>query len=204
MWLLKRVAKLLLSPWVRSRGPRGSIYLTFDDGPVPAHTRVVLDALRRYDAKATFFMIGEEMERYPDIVAEVRTQGHVIGFHSYHHRQLLEQTGAEMLDDLRQTAGVAQRLGLAFTLYRPPYGEMSLRRVLWCALRGVRIMMWSLESRDSFVATTEELLQQLAPGRVRDGDIILLHDDTAVTVTALPTILDRLQRGGFRFGVLEK
>lgn len=204
MSLPKRVAKYLLSPWIRSRGPRACIYLTFDDGPDAMHTRAILDVLRRYGVKATFFMIGEEMERHPDIVAEVRAQGHVIGFHSYRHRHLSEHAGTELLDDLRQTAAVAQRFGLGFKLYRPPYGELSLRRLLWCALRGVRIVMWSLESRDSFVATAGELTQQLAPGRVRGGDIILLHDDTAVTVTALPAVIEGLQREGFRFGALAK
>jgi len=201
---LKTVAKLILSPWVRARGPRGGIYLTFDDGPHPAHTRAVLDALRRHDAKATFFMIGEEMERYPAIVAEAVAQGHAIGFHSYRHQHLAELTATEMLSDLRQVSSVAQRVGLAFTLYRPPYGEMSFRRVLWCMTHGVRTIMWSLESRDSFVANADELIEQLSPERVHDGDIILLHDDTALTVSALPTVLERLRRGGFHFGILSK
>lgn len=204
MSLPKRLAKFLLSPWIRSRGPRGCVYLTFDDGPDATHTRAVLDALRRYHVKATFFMVGEEMERRPDIVAEVRAQGHVIGFHSYSHRHLSDHSGTEALDDLRQTAAVAQRFGLEFKLYRPPYGELSWRRVLWCAWHGVRIVMWSLDSRDSFVATAGELTQQLAPGRVRDGDIVLLHDDTAVTVTALPGVIEGLQHEGLRFGVLAK
>jgi peptidoglycan-N-acetylglucosamine deacetylase len=204
MSLPKRIAKFLLTPWIRSRGPRGGIYLTFDDGPNVTHTRAMLAVLRRYNVKATFFMVGEEMERHPDIVEEVRAQGHAIGFHSYRHRHVSEHTGTELLDDLHQTAAVAQRFGIDFKLYRPPYGELSWRRVLWCVRHGVRIVMWSLESRDSFIATPEELIQQLAPGRVRDGDIILLHDDTAVTVTALPAAIEGLQIEGFRFGVLTR
>ena len=204
MLSLKRIAKSLISPWVRTRGPRGCIYLTFDDGPDSTHTRAVLSALRRHDAKATFFMIGEQMNRHPDIVAEVVAQGHAVGFHAYRHRHLAGQTMTDVLEDLRALSGVAQRLGLAFSLYRPPYGEMSLLRLLWCIAHGVRTMMWSLESRDSFTDSTDELTEQLSPQRVRDGDIILLHDDTAVTVAALPSILERLRSGGFQFGVLSK
>lgn len=200
---LKGVVKRMLSPWILSCGSASGIHLTFDDGPHPEYTRPILDALQRHNAKATFFMVGLEMERYPDLVGEVLARGHAIGFHSYAHRHPKELSMDQSVADLRRSRDVAKRFGLRFRYYRPPYGELSFAEILWCAWNGVRIVLWSRESRDSFVARPEDLVMWIDGLTTRDGDILLFHDDTSVTAAALPAVLERLSARGVQLLALE-
>jgi peptidoglycan-N-acetylglucosamine deacetylase len=199
---IKRIGKLLLLPVVRERGPGVGAYLTFDDGPHVDHTRPILAALDQAGVKATFFMIGEEMERYPELVTEVKSRGHAIGLHSYAHRHPGQLRMSELMADLRRAADVASRFGIPFHFYRPPYGELSIFQILWCAWHRVRIVLWSQESRDSFAGSADEVIVAVEAMRVKDGDILLFHDDTPVTVAALPAVLQRLIGAGVRFAVL--
>jgi peptidoglycan-N-acetylglucosamine deacetylase len=201
--LLKSVVRRMLNPLILTRGSANGIHLTFDDGPHPDHTRPILEALQRQNAKATFFMIGSEMERYPDLVGEVLARGHTIGFHSYAHRHPKDLSVDQSVADLRQSRDVAKRFGLRFRYYRPPYGELSFAQILWCAWNGVRVVLWSRESRDSFVIQPEELVMWIDGLRTRDGDILLFHDDTSVTAVALPVVLERLSARGVQFLALE-
>lgn len=188
-WLLSRVAL--------TRGPRNALYLTFDDGPDPRFTRAILDVLDRFGIKATFFMIGKAMAAHADIAAEVARRGHVIGAHSYAHRNLRNMSRAEIDADIAQLDTLGR-----MRLYRPPYGGLSLTGVRALRAAGKRIVMWSRESRDSFATTSAEVVANLAPARMQPGDIILMHDDTELTLQALPTVLQNLTAAGFRFASL--
>lgn len=198
----KTLLKGLLSPLMTIRGPRGSVYLTFDDGPVPQYTPQILEVLEAHAVKATFFMVGALIETHPDLAAQVVAKGHTAGYHSYQHRHVRDLSIRETVRDLETIRNVPGWRGAPMTLYRPPYGELSVVRLLWCLANGIRIAMWSLESGDSAVLTADELVSRFSPASVRDGDVILFHDDAKVTLEALPRILQSLRDAGFSFAAL--
>lgn len=199
---IKRAIKWLISPPLVERGAGPGVYLTFDDGPHPEHTPRILDTLKSRNAKATFFMIGSEMERYPNLVADVLAQGHTIGLHSYRHAHPRSLSVVEAVQDIRRSMDLARRFGFELRYYRPPYGELLVVQVLLCAWKGIGVVLWSKESRDSFITRQDDLLARFRDLRVVDGDILLLHDDSAVTADALPSLLEMLGVDGTRFMAL--
>lgn len=192
--LLKKIAWLLLHPVVRHRGPRERVYLTFDDGPHPQLTPRLLDALSRAGVQATFFMTGDLMQRHRELVQRVQQHGHTIGLHGSDHSHVGQLSVREQLHDLREMAQTARHFGLPFRFYRPPYGELSVVRILWCWLHRVRIVMWTVDSRDSHAASAQALQDQCAHWVIRGGDVVLFHDDTEATVDSMPALLDRFKR----------
>lgn len=192
--LVKQVVWRLLRPVVRHRGPAGHVYLTFDDGPHPQLTPRLLDLLQQARVQATFFMTGDLMQRHPELVRRVRELGHTIGLHGSQHQHVHDLSLLGQWRDLRAMARTAQGFGLPFRFYRPPYGELSVTRILWCWLHRVRIVMWTLDSGDSFAAGPEDLQAQSAQWVVRAGEVVLFHDDTAATVDSMPALLDRFKR----------
>ena len=194
--------KWLLSPLVMTRGPRGRIYLTFDDGPTPDSTQYILDVLDAYEAKATFFMVGTLMDRHPAVAADVLSRGHTVGYHSYKHLHAGQYSIRGSIADLET---IWSRPGWprgALRLYRPPYGELTSVRVLWCLAHGIKVAMWSLDSLDSITQSADALAQRLSADTVRDGEVILFHDDSKITAEALPQILLNLRNAGFTFAAL--
>lgn len=194
----------LLRPVLIAKGRRGAVYITFDDGPHPDYTPAILAALAAHNAKATFFLIGSEIEKYPALVQRIVAEGHAVGYHSYSHRRLSEMTRTEVMADIArmdalQTPGAA---GKGITLFRPPFGTLTLGGLLWYFVRRKKIVMWSLDSRDAFAADPPAILAKVNGDTVKDGDIILFHDDTAVTVAALPQVLSALAQKHFRFAAL--
>lgn len=194
----KKIIKRIISPPLVERAARRGVYLTFDDGPHPKYTPRILDALMSCNARATFFMIGSEMERYPDIVASVLAQGHTVGLHSCRHRHLRQLSVVEVVRDFRCSIALARRFGFELRYYRPPYGELSILYILMCAWKGIGIVLWSKDSRDSFITGTEDLLDRLDTLGVEEGDILLFHDDTEVTADALPTYIGQLSSYGIQ------
>ena len=192
--LVKQGIWRLLRPVVQHRGPADHVYLTFDDGPHPQHTPRLLDLLQQARVRATFFMTGDMMLRHPELVQRVRDLGHTIGLHGSQHQHLSELSLRGQWRDLRAMARTAQGFGLPFRFYRPPYGELSVTRILWCWLHRVRIVMWTLDSGDSFAADSQALQEQSAQWVVGAGEVVLFHDDTAATVDSMPALLDRFKR----------
>ena len=198
----KGLLKLLLSPLITTRGPRGHVYLTFDDGPVRDYTPQILDVLDAHSVKATFFMVGVLIQRHPEIAAQVASKGHTVGYHSFLHRHARDLSLVEMIRDLKTIRNIPGWTGGRIGHYRPPYGELTLVRLLWCLANRTNVAMWSLESGDSITRTPDELVLRLSPDSVRDGDVILFHDDSKVTLEALPRILKNLGDAGFSFAAL--
>ena len=199
---VEAVAIRLLWPLVLTRGPRGSVYLTFDDGPHSECTPLILDVLDSHRVKATFFMIGSLIDKHRALAAEVVARGHTVGYHSYQHVHRGAHTIGSAIRDLETIRRFPGLLRTSIRHYRPPYGELSIIRILWCLVHGVRVAMWSLDSQDSTINRADELAQRVSPETVRDGDVILFHDDTRVTVEALPLILKNLKSAEFSFAAL--
>ncbi len=192
--LLKQAIWRLLRPVVQHRGPADHVYLTFDDGPHPQHTPRLLDQLQQAHVRATFFMTGDMMLRHPELVHRVREQGHTIGLHGSQHQHVSDLSLRGQWRDLRAMARTAQGFGLPFRFYRPPYGELSVTRIVWCWLNRVRIVMWTLDSGDSFAASSQALQEQSALWDIRAGEVVLFHDDTAATVDSMPALLAQFKR----------
>lgn len=199
--LFRRTLHPLLQPIIRFRGDRRAVYLTFDDGPHPERTPMALAGLARAGAVATFFMNGEEAERHPDLARRVAAAGHAIGYHSHTHPHMRQLSAARQREELRDIARLERLLDRPVRLYRPPYGELTLAQLGWCLARRVRVVMWSLESGDSFAENAGEWARRTSAA-LRGGDIVLLHDDTAVAIDGLPLILEQVRSAGLAFGRL--
>jgi len=180
------------------------VALTFDDGPHPDFTPAILDALEMYQVKATFFMIGERMQKYPQIVERVVADGHAIGNHTYDHPHDLESLASpeviRELDDCEQI--IEQMTGRRTHLFRPPRGLLNGTILTIAKEEGYQTILWTV-SADHHDAPTPEAMAKRVLEHVRPGAIILAHDGTFASrirdVRATPLIISELQRRGYRF-----
>lgn len=189
-----------------ARVPR-SVALTFDDGPNPDATPLVLDALAERGVKATFFVLGRHAERWPDLVRRVAAEGHAIGNHGYFHRKLHFKSPRYVRDDLtRGTRAIEQAGGVHPALFRAPHGFRSPWVSSIARSLGQRTVGWSLGVWDSDRPGVDAIVQRTVSG-ARPGSILLLHDgdgydpvgDRIQTARAVPRIVDRLLEQGYRF-----
>jgi peptidoglycan-N-acetylglucosamine deacetylase len=182
--------------------------LTFDDGPDPLYTPNVLRLLERYDARATFFMVGAAAYRHPGLVKQVAEAGHAIANHSWDHTSFVTLTSRQRRTQIRACQRVIKPYGTR--LFRPPYGRQSVASHLEARLLGFQVVAWSLHISDWSEGDPEHLTAALTAG-VRPGSIVLLHDsifraeldqriqyDRRPLLQALGRFLDQ-QRGRFRW-----
>jgi len=151
--------------------------LTFDDGPYLECTPKILDELDKYHAKATFFMIGERMEKYPELVREVAKRGHVVANHSYSHPDNLKTlSNSQVEDQLYRTENIILNLtGESFYLFRPPRGVLDERLIKTIKGKNYKIVLWSI-SADHHDAPTPEKMAERVIKHAHPGEIVLLHD----------------------------
>jgi peptidoglycan-N-acetylglucosamine deacetylase len=186
---------------------REGVALTFDDGPHPEGTPPVLEALAREGATATFFLIGEQVERYPSLAADILGAGHQLAVHGHRHRNQMRLAPSEFERDLRRAIDVIGTVcGQRPTLYRPPYGIFTLPGLFAVREASLRPLLWSKWGRDWRANTNAEEIARLASRGLREGDVVLLHDadwysapgSHRRTAAALPRILDLLRERGLR------
>ena len=184
---------------------REGVLLTFDDGPHPDGTTAVLDILDKAAAKAVFFLVGEQVQRYPSLAAEIAARGHTIGLHGFRHQSRRQWTARLLRDDLTRAQSVIRAAtGTTPHLYRPPHGLLSLTGLRVIRALGLDPLLWSRWGRDWERAATASSITRYAAHNAKAGDIILLHDADhyanpgcwKTTTAALPTILDELARQG--------
>lgn len=183
---------------VPRRLPGPGIAITFDDGPHSQGTPAVLEALSQANARATFFLIGEQVERAPALATEIAAAGHEIGVHGYRHTLLLRRSPRALRDDFaRASEVIAEAIGSAPTLYRPPYGVFSGPALLLVRRLGWRPLLWSRWGKDWVASTTPAAIAARATRELGRGDVVLLHDADHYssgdswrrTVAALPDVL---------------
>ncbi len=196
----------------RQEGVEG-VALSFDDGPHPQGTPIVLEILREAGAPATFFLAGEQVERRPALAAEIVAAGHRVGLHCHRHRNALRLTGRQFGEDAeRGRAAIEGATGQAIADHRPPYGIYSGSALRTVRQRGWRPVLWSRWGRDWRGRATGRSIARLATGSARDGDIVLLHDadyysapgSWVRTVAALPIILEELGSRGLSIASLRR
>lgn len=198
---VKKIIKYFLSPIITYRKKGGdNIYLTFDDGPDPTLTPVILKTLGDYNVKATFFLEGRKLERCPHIARQIIAAGHSLGSHTYAHKRV-NTLSLEMLsrDIVSMQKLFVEHLGMIPHLFRPPYGVLTIKALLLLRWHGLRIIQWSLDSGDSHHLPPSQLLQNISPHQLRPGDILLFHDDSSITAQMLPTILECYHGINLRF-----
>jgi peptidoglycan-N-acetylglucosamine deacetylase len=193
--VVPRVARLIGVP-TRLDSPHG-IALTFDDGPHREGTPAVLEHLARAGAKATFFLVGEQVERLPALAAEIAAAGHAVGIHGHRHTLLLRRSPASLRDDLARAEDVIGSAVGATTLYRPPYGVFSLPALRLVRQLGWSPWLWSRWGRDWDRSATPESIATRATRDLSGGDVVLLHDadhysaqgSWRKTAAAVPSVL---------------
>jgi peptidoglycan/xylan/chitin deacetylase (PgdA/CDA1 family) len=182
------------------------VVLTFDDGPHPDGTPAVLDALATAGARGVFFLVGEQVERRPEIAASIAAAGHLVAVHGYRHQLQLRLRASEVEADLeRAVSVVAQATGQAPRWHRPPFGIYSAAGLRAARAAGLAPLLWSRWGKDWRKFTTPSRIAARATHAVGAGDVILLHDADFYsargshrrTVAALPRIFSVLSSRGF-------
>ncbi|MBQ7423381.1 MAG: polysaccharide deacetylase family protein [Prevotella sp.] len=196
-------------PWIRWMYPQAtwrmnrqehSVYLTFDDGPIPESTPFILDTLREYGVKATFFMVGDNVRKYPHLYQQIVDEGHQVGNHTFNHWGGLRHSAWSYAQNVEK----ANQL-IHSHLFRPPHGWMRWDQYLWLK-RKYRIVMWDLVTRDYSKWLNERDVLRNVIRYARNGSIITFHDSLKSINklhTALPKALDYLKREGYEFKTFE-
>ncbi|RKS68650.1 peptidoglycan/xylan/chitin deacetylase (PgdA/CDA1 family) [Actinomadura pelletieri DSM 43383] len=174
------------------------VALTFDDGPAES-TSELLDILAARKVKATFFLIGENVAKHPDLVRREHAAGHELADHSYTHADLGAASKEDVLSELTRTQdAIRQASGVTPVLLRPPYGSTSDRLAGITRRMGLAQVMWSVDPLD-WNHRDSEYVERRVLKAVKPGDIVLLHDIHRTTVRAVPKIIDRLAAEGYVF-----
>jgi peptidoglycan/xylan/chitin deacetylase (PgdA/CDA1 family) len=185
----------------------GGVALTFDDGPHPAGTPAVLETLARRSATATFFLVGEQVERYPTVATEIVAAGHEVAVHGYRHRSQMRLLPSQFAADLERGIEVISEVnGKRPWLYRPPYGIFTLAGLAHVRRASLEPLLWSKWGRDWRTNTNAHEIASLASRGIGEDDVVLLHDadwyadpgSHRNTAAALPLVLDVLEGRGLR------
>lgn len=177
------------------------VALTFDDGPRPGSTERLLEGLRDRGARATFFLIGEQVQIYPELLQMIGAEGHQVGNHTWGHVSLQDLDTAKALAEVERTDALLQKiLGPGAYWVRPPYGRVD-KSVL--QQLSVPVIKWSVDPRDWESRNTQAVVDAVMD-TVTDGSIILLHDIYETSVEAALELIDLLEPQGYRFVTVEQ
>jgi len=188
--------------------PAGQVLLTIDDGPHPVYTPLVLDILRNNNIKAIFFVVGREVERYPDLLAEINRQGHIIGVHTYTHLDITRLTDDDLLEEIALTEQIITQItGQKPIYFRPPRGKYSPRALETVDKAGLVTLMWDAGLERKSIKEPSRMVRNIVRRIKHESNpIILLHDgdpsrmyDRMPTIKALPLLINELRSKGYRF-----
>jgi len=186
------------------------IILTFDDGPHPKTTPQILEILRRRNLKAVFFVLGIQAEKHPELLKQIHDEGHIIGNHSFSHKNLARISPEKLEEELVRTSNIIERVtGKKPEYMRPPYGSMNKQVVSAVHRLGMKIVLWTIDPKDwqhkNETGIVRSLERQLGFGK---GDLrggaILLHDIYPSTVRALEPLLDKLSANEFNISSIDR
>ncbi|MBS1759463.1 MAG: polysaccharide deacetylase family protein [Bacteroidetes bacterium] len=213
MNFLKKDRYLIRSPWWMKKLfsfciwdmpiKENILYLTFDDGPHAAITPIVLDTLKKYDAKATFFCIGNNVTNNPEVFQRIHKEGHAVGNHTYHHLNGWKTSTDEYLKDI----AAADTL-INSKLFRPPYGRIKKAQAKQLQREGhvAHIVMWNILAGDWDISISPEKCYTRIKNKISAGDIIVLHDSEKAKdrmYYCLTNLLKDFSEKGFRFEAIK-
>ena len=212
-WLLKKIFPNYVWDFFSNNKKTSDkvLYLTFDDGPVPEATEFVLEELKKHNAKATFFCIGENVEKHSDIFNKVINDGHAIGNHTQHH---LEGWNTSTKDYISNTLKAQEIIDselknhqlVVVNLFRPPYGRIKRKQGKVLRKLGYKIIMWDVVGKDWRDDVTEEDCLKNVIDNTVNGSIIVLHDSMKALKNVkyvLPKMLEYFSSKGYRFEKIE-
>jgi polysaccharide deacetylase family sporulation protein PdaB len=188
------------------------VALTFDDGPNPPYTEQMLDVLKENHVQATFFLIGQNVEKHPELVKRIAAEGHQIGNHTYHHMDLLKADRKVIADEVDRTnQAIFAASGITPHLVRPPHGFRDPVVMEMMADRGLKVVEWSVMSRDWLNPGVDTIVERTV-SKVRNGSIILLHDGDGIesqnpraqTIEATRRIIQILSARGYKFVTVDQ
>ena len=172
------------------------IALTFDDGPHPYYTDLLLDGLAERGVKATFFLLGENIEGREDVIRRMSEEGHLIGNHTFYHVDINSLSMEEACAEIRDTSEAIRAItGQQVEYVRPPYGNWN--KELECQVMMIPVF-WTLDTLDWKVKNTDRIVREVLED-VEENDVILMHDSYRTTVEAALRIVDELQKEGYEF-----
>ncbi|MFC3880270.1 polysaccharide deacetylase family protein [Algoriphagus namhaensis] len=178
-----------------------SVHLTFDDGPVPGATDYVLKELEVRKMKATFFMVGDNVRKYPNLAKEVLANGHAIGNHTFHHLNGWKTAKDIYMEDITECDRIIQGiLGITPRLFRPPYGLMSPNQAR-LVLKQKKVIMWDVLSGDYDSSLSSDLILKETMKLTKPGSVILFHDQEKTKKMLrdiLPPFLDHVLEMNWR------
>ncbi|MDY0103711.1 MAG: polysaccharide deacetylase family protein [Lentimicrobium sp.] len=180
-------------------GKPGQIFLTFDDGPIPEVTPVVLQILEQFNAKATFFCVGDNVEKYPDIYQQILDSGHATGNHTFHHLNGWKTSVEDYVKDINKCESLVNS-----NLFRPPYGRIRPSTIKHLR-NDYRIVMWSVLTGDYDKMLAPDKVLENAIGHTTDGSIVVFHDSLKAAdrlYYALPRFLEHFSQKGFTFSTI--
>jgi peptidoglycan/xylan/chitin deacetylase (PgdA/CDA1 family) len=182
------------------KAKKNHVYLTFDDGPTPEVTPWVLDCLNEYKAKGTFFCLGRNVEKYPEIFTQILEDGHAVGNHTYSHLKGSKISNAEYFDDIELASH-----GIDSRLFRPPYGRFRKTQIRQIR-KDFSIIMWDVLSQDYDPRISSQKCLENVEANIRPGSIIVFHDSVKARKNlyfALPQILEKYS-GTYDFLPIER
>ena len=186
--------------WRKKSSSSKVVYLTFDDGPTPEVTPLVLELLDEYGIKATFFCVGENVEKYPDIYNDILTRGHKTGNHTFNHPKGFKTKTDEYVKNVQKASGYIES-----NLFRPPYGQIK-RKQRKRLQNDYKIIMWDIITHDYNRMIQPESVFNNVKKLVRNGSIIVFHDSIKAKnnmLTALPLTIEYLNSQGFKYEILD-
>ncbi|HUA82025.1 MAG TPA: polysaccharide deacetylase family protein [Dyella sp.] len=190
---------------VQTKGAReGNVrYLTFDDGPDPTYTPPLLDLLAKHEVKASFFLVGEKIERHPKLVERILAEGHMLGNHSYSHWSFKRMTTRKKLDEIHRTDALLSAFdGRLHHRMRPPHGYVGADLLCYFAMCRRSFVYWSYDSLDYQIEPARELITRLRADPPLPGEIVLMHDDSDRAHDGLAVMLPEWLSDGYAFRAL--
>ncbi len=172
---------------------KNAVLLSFDDGPDPLITPQILDLLRKYNRKALFFLIGEKVEKYPDLVKQIYEEGHWIGNHTYTHSLSFDWKSSKKMEAeiKRCNQAVKETCGHSILIFRPPYGVSNPNLAKAVKRVGLKSVSWSFRSFDTGKKSAERISRKLKL-KIRGGEILLFHDNREKSIAVLKQNMDFL------------
>lgn len=185
---------------------KDGIYLTFDDGPDPDFTPQLLDVLRQHQAKASFFLIGERAEKYPELVRQIFDEGHTVGQHGYEHLSAWKHSSRTILHDLDVAHRIIQEItGHPLTWIRPPFGRIRPSMLRWTRTHSQKIVLWDVMPAEYLKNMETSVITKTILRLAKPGSIIALHEGAQCAGTLLPSlnsVLPTLASRGLTFKAL--
>lgn len=185
-----------------------TVAITFDDGPDYRYTPAILDILKENGVKATFFVVGTQVKREPQVLERIVKEGHAIGNHTFDHKDLTKLSKAQILKQMKDTdALIKQTVGFTPTMFRAPYGAVSSAVKQVMAEQKRQLVGWTVDTRDWAGTSPADMIAHISK-ETKPGGIILMHSfgskHIAGTVEALPEIIAALKQKGYSFVTADK